>query len=90
MYVRVLLVLLTLCGAACFQTETHRSNYWPEFMSSAQGREAKADPKEEIVYITKTGMKYHAAGRRYLKKSMIPIELSKAKARYGACSVCGS
>lgn len=50
----------------------------------------KSDKDEEIVYITRTGTKYHASGCRYLKKSSISIELSKAKARYAACSVCGS
>lgn len=42
-----------------------------------------------IVYITKTGTKYHEAGCRYLSKSQIPISLREAKARgYGSCSIC--
>ena len=45
-----------------------------------------ADP---IVYITRTGSKYHRAGCRYLSHSAIPIRLSVAKARgYTPCSVC--
>lgn len=50
-----------------------------------------ANPKAETgitVYITRTGTKYHRAGCRYLSKSMIPISLEEAKARYGPCSVC--
>lgn len=44
---------------------------------------------EKIVYITKTGKKYHRAGCKYLKRSMIPITLSEAIARgYTPCSVC--
>ncbi|MGE5551536.1 MAG: thermonuclease family protein [Bacteroidota bacterium] len=42
-----------------------------------------------IVYITKTGAKYHRAGCRYLSKSSIAISLKDAKARgYTPCSVC--
>lgn len=40
------------------------------------------------VYVTKTGSKYHSAGCRYLSKSAIPMSLSDARRRYGACSVC--
>ncbi len=48
--------------------------------------QASYDP---IVYITKTGRKYHSAGCRYLKSSSIPIKLSEAKAEgYTPCSVC--
>jgi len=62
-----------------------------------RGLWAKTDkkPKEEIsdpiVYVTKTGKKYHLANCRYLKKSKIPIHLSEALARdYTACSMCGA
>ena len=42
-----------------------------------------------IVYITKTGAKYHRDGCRYLSRSRIPISLSDAKSRgYSPCSVC--
>lgn len=42
-----------------------------------------------VVYITKTGKKYHSDGCRYLSKSKIPIDLSKAKNEgYEPCSVC--
>lgn len=48
-----------------------------------------AETKEIIVYITKTGSKYHRAGCRYLKKSSIPISLKDAKAKgYSPCSAC--
>ena len=40
------------------------------------------------VYVTRTGSKYHRSGCRYLRRSKIPIALSAAKLRYGACSVC--
>ncbi len=43
---------------------------------------------DDIVYITKTGTKYHRAGCRYLSSSSIPIARSEAIKKYGACSVC--
>ncbi|MCF4151793.1 endonuclease/exonuclease/phosphatase family protein [Dethiosulfovibrio sp. F2B] len=44
---------------------------------------------DTIVYITKTGKKYHADGCSYLKKSKIPITLKEAKAKgYTPCSKC--
>lgn len=47
------------------------------------------EENEVIVYITKTGEKYHTAGCSYLKKSKIPIELSDAKNNgYTPCSRC--
>jgi len=56
-------------------------------------------PKEEekkpevsegtIVYITRTGKKYHAGDCRYLSKSKIPITLKDAIQKgYTPCSVC--
>lgn len=45
--------------------------------------------QSDIVYITKTGTKYHRAGCRYLSKSSIPITRQEAIARgYTPCSVC--
>ena len=44
---------------------------------------------DPIVYITKTGSKYHRAGCRYLSRSCIPIKRSVAIAQgYTPCSVC--
>ena len=44
---------------------------------------------DPIVYITKTGSKYHKAGCRYLSQSCIPIKRSVAIAQgYTPCSVC--
>jgi endonuclease YncB( thermonuclease family) len=48
---------------------------------------AASDASDIIVYVTKTGSKYHRAGCRYLK-SVIPIKLSEASSRYTPCSVC--
>ena len=45
--------------------------------------------KEQTVYITRTGKKYHRATCRYLSRSKIATSLRDAKANgYTACSVC--
>ena len=46
------------------------------------------DAADPTVYVTKTGSKYHKAGCRSLSKSAIPMKLSEAIQRYGACSIC--
>lgn len=50
---------------------------------------AAENQPDPIVYVTKTGAKYHSGYCRYLRKSKIPISLSSARGRYSACSVCG-
>lgn len=52
--------------------------------------EKKPEVSEDtIVYITRTGKKYHTGDCRYLSKSKIPITLKKAIQRgYTPCSVC--
>ena len=53
------------------------------------GEAPKPQPEDNIVYITKTGKKYHRAGCRYLTKSATPINKSEAIASgYTPCSVC--
>jgi len=45
--------------------------------------------KDQIVYINRTGEKYHCDGCRFLSQSRILIFLKNAKARgYTPCSVC--
>ena len=52
-------------------------------------RQKKVADDDPIVYVTRTGKKYHADGCRYLSKSKIPMKLSEAKAKgYDPCSVC--
>lgn len=51
--------------------------------------EEHVNKDSDIVYITKTGDKYHRAGCRYLSKSRIPISRKDAIARGSKpCSVC--
>lgn len=50
---------------------------------------AEEEPVEVVVYVTKTGEKYHSDGCQYLSKSRIPISLDDAKASgYTPCSKC--
>jgi hypothetical protein len=44
--------------------------------------------QSETVYVTKTGAKYHRSGCNSLRSSSIPMSLSQASARYGACLNC--
>ncbi len=46
------------------------------------------DGDDIIVFITRTGAKYHLAGCHHLKHSRIPIPLSEARNRYEACRIC--
>jgi competence protein ComEC len=58
-------------------------------VAQAPAPQKQQQPKEQTVYITKTGKKYHTATCRYLSRSKIPVSLKDAKANgYSACSVC--
>lgn len=61
----------------------------PTAGTTASPTVAPTKPDSHIVYITKTGEKYHRAGCRYLSKSKIAIELALAIDRgLTPCSVC--
>jgi micrococcal nuclease len=47
-----------------------------------------APSAETVVYVTKTGTKYHRAGCRALARSATPIRLSEVGMRYQPCAVC--
>jgi phosphatidylserine/phosphatidylglycerophosphate/cardiolipin synthase-like enzyme len=73
-------------------------NQWQQIVSGKPTPPQEAQPQQQspptanetIVYVTRTGKKYHRAGCRYLSKSMIPMKLEEAiAAGYSACSVCG-
>lgn len=53
------------------------------------GNKSPPKPTKEVtVFITRTGLKYHRFGCRYLRNSMITISLADAKKKYLPCSVC--
>jgi len=50
-----------------------------------------AEPEpERLVFVTRTGKKYHRAGCRYLTEEATTMPLDAAAARYQPCSVCDS
>jgi len=82
--------------ASRYKQEFYR--LWSEHYLSEERLEAPAQElksfeqqpqAEKVVYITKTGKKYHRLSCRYLRKSCIPISLTEAKRRgYTPCKVC--
>jgi micrococcal nuclease len=60
-------------------------------VSTEPAMSSKTSTQEEdvMVYVTKTGKKYHSADCSYLSKSAVPIKLSDAKAKgYSPCGRC--
>jgi hypothetical protein len=72
-----LAVLTVVAAALVFARVTHES---------APAAEPAA--RETIVYVTKTGSKYHRDGCQHLRQSKIPRPLSQAASMYGPCSRC--
>lgn len=62
----------------------------PSPQPARQTRQGFMGTEDPIVYVTKSGKKYHMPGCRHLGKSAIPIRLSEAKRRYTPCTVCGA
>ena len=60
-----------------------------ESLSAFQKSAVKAPTEGAVVYVTRTGEKYHRAGCQYLRQSAIPMSLTQARTRYSPCSVCG-
>jgi endonuclease G, mitochondrial len=61
----------------------------PTIVRAVQPRAPPASQDDNIlVYVTRTGKKYHAVGCRSLSRSQIPMTLAKTKARYEACKIC--
>lgn len=58
----------------------------------AEQEEAKPEAQKgngsSIVYVTKTGKKYHKDGCKSLAKSKIPTPLKDAVKKYTPCSIC--
>jgi len=58
------------------------------------GADAQPDPAAQksgdnrVVFVTKTGTKYHLAGCSSLSKSFMPVRLGDARRKYLPCSVC--
>jgi len=72
------------------QTEARENNrgLWAKNQESSRPQYKDKPTSDEIVYVTRTGTKYHREGCRYLSKSMISISLEDAVKSYSPCSVC--
>jgi hypothetical protein len=46
------------------------------------------DTQGVVVYVTRTGKKYHWRSCSSLRKSKIPMSLSEARGQFGPCSRC--
>lgn len=57
-------------------------------VASAAGEELPPTTTEIIVYVTKSGAKYHRAGCRYLKGGAIAMPLAVAREAYEPCRIC--
>lgn len=74
-------LLAGLCGCSSAAS-------YPPSGSGGSGAPA-SQPIEQVVYITRTGAKFHRAGCRYLSRSETAISRSEAVAEgYAPCSVC--
>lgn len=49
---------------------------------------AQQEQAEQMVFVTRSGAKYHRAGCSYLKSGGSSMPLSQAKGKYSACSRC--
>jgi len=85
----------TVCGGGFYDNFSAPGSSSPSSArTSGQGsrRTEKPIPAPAvgtIVYVTRTGSKYHADGCRYLNRSRIPMAKKDAVKVYDACSVCG-
>jgi len=78
-----LFFLITL--AACVLGGSLRQNY----LHASNYTTTSYQTKEKIVYITKTGKKYHLGSCRHLRYSKISINKENALLRgYGPCKAC--
>lgn len=86
---RWLLSALLFVGLATGVSWATRIFAPPVAAQATQANQPKQDPETITVYVTRTGMKYHRDGCRFLAKSKIPMSLKDAAAKgYEPCKVC--
>jgi hypothetical protein len=80
------LVILTLLASFTIGESTVQG-HTPAAKPAAAARDR--DRRNDTVYITRTGKKYHRGDCRYLSQSKIPIKRWKAEQEgYEPCKVC--
>jgi hypothetical protein len=81
-----ILVSIFALYKSCSNSNESNISYSNQSFQSAPN---ESQPIENVVYITKTGHKFHRASCRYLKYSAIPINRDDAiREGYIPCSIC--
>ena len=76
-----LLSVILLAAAALIQSAT--------LVAQQHAPKHAKQPKEQSIYITRTGKRYHRANCRYLARSKFEMSLKEAKQQgYTPCKVC--
>jgi hypothetical protein len=76
------ILTLILLATACFAPTNSLLGQQPAPKRAEQ-------PKEQTVFTTRTGKRYHRANCRYLARSKFPINLREAQRQgYTPCKVC--
>lgn len=84
-----LLLLLPMAWSLRANLVDDEHGLGPVISSALQAQAGSQVDPNQMVYVTKTGTKYHRAGCRSLAKSSIPMTLKDAVAKgYGPCSIC--
>ncbi|OGC05049.1 hypothetical protein A2276_03785 [candidate division WOR-1 bacterium RIFOXYA12_FULL_43_27] len=88
LFLLILIVIFGMSGIILFESPVYATKEALSIKKTEKDvpKEAK---KEQAVYITKSGKKYHKAGCSYLRKSQRSISLNEAKQQgYFPCSRC--
>lgn len=67
---------------------TQKANGKSTEKADSKSTEKKTESKGDVVYITKTGKKYHRSDCSSLSKSKIEISLKEARKKYEPCKRC--
>ena len=80
-------LLISLVTFSLFLLPCFNSNF-SSLAFASHAKTIKTHQVEQVVYITRTGSKFHRAGCRYLRRSSIKIDRSDAEKYYTPCSIC--
>lgn len=85
----VLLVIALLCISFYAGTAFPHNHYIPDGMPAGGTVETNgAEQTEDIVYVTRTGKKYHRESCGYLRNDSMAMSRTQAAQHYSPCSIC--
>ncbi|MCB1188458.1 hypothetical protein KDL29_14945 [bacterium] len=88
-FVASVLLFATSSAQAAYSVNGSAGSFAAQVMQQGQPlSEREIDPKTYVVYVTKTGKKYHLDGCQYLRQSKIKTTLAEARKAYDPCKVC--